>query len=387
MLINNLSPVTNKTALHLTHTCVETDSRILKEISCLVSSGYVVTGLGIVLEEGSSRSESAIDAEISSLFLYSRGFRFLPRTLRHIVSLLELTIRMLPRAIGCKPDVVHCHDTIVLPLGVAVKLFTKAKLIYDAHELESNRNGLTRAQAFLTLSLEKFLWRFVDAQIVVSPSIQAWYQSNIGPKPSSIILNSPVFRPQSQAHNDYLRRKFLIPRNKLIFIYVGIFGPGRGLEMLAQSFMRADISAHVVFMGYGELGDALRNLERKHVNIHVHDAVPHEQVVPIVASADYGLCLIEEISLSDYYSLPNKLFEYCFAGIPVLASAFPDIKQLIDEYCMGMCCDLSVEAVVTAIKQLEIKTEKARFKNLGPLSWQAQELKILATYHSLFEAS
>ncbi|MBK9624803.1 MAG: glycosyltransferase [Rhodocyclaceae bacterium] len=71
-----------------------------------------------------------------------------------------------------KPDVVHCHDTLVLPLGVIVKLFTRATLIYDAHELESDRNGLTELQGRLTLWVERWLWQFVDALIVVNPSIQ-----------------------------------------------------------------------------------------------------------------------------------------------------------------------------------------------------------------------
>ena len=44
------------------------------------------------------------------------------------------------------------------------------------------------------------------------------------------------------------------------------------------------------------------------------------------------MCLIQNVSLSDYYCLPNKLFEYCFAEIPVLASNFPDISQTVEKY-------------------------------------------------------
>jgi hypothetical protein len=70
----------------------------------------------------------------------------------------------------------------------------------------------------------------------------------------------------------------------------------------------------VVFLGYGELSQDLKRLAAEHPNIHVHDAVPHSQVVPIAQSADFGLCLVQDVSLSDYYCLPNKLFEYYFAG-------------------------------------------------------------------------
>ena len=61
------------------------------------------------------------------------------------------------RAIRQKPDLIHCHDVLVLPLGVIVKLITRAKLIYDAHELESDRNGLSKFDGFLTLHFERLL--------------------------------------------------------------------------------------------------------------------------------------------------------------------------------------------------------------------------------------
>jgi hypothetical protein len=51
------------------------------------------------------------------------------------VTLFELVGRMLPRAVRERPDVIHCHDTLVLPLGCIVKWLTGAKLVYDAHEL------------------------------------------------------------------------------------------------------------------------------------------------------------------------------------------------------------------------------------------------------------
>ena len=125
----------------------------------------------------------------------------------HAFSLFEMVAKLLRSAIKEKPDLVHCHDTLVLPLGVIVKLFTKAKLIYDAHELESDRNGLSKFEGFLTQYIERLLWRFVDALIVVSPSIDAWYQDKIGPKPSAIILNS-LISTKTLCKSDYLRTKF-----------------------------------------------------------------------------------------------------------------------------------------------------------------------------------
>lgn len=372
-----------KKNLHLTHTDIESDSRILKEMEALADVGYAVSGLGVRLDDGSKRSTIDFDADICAVRLSSRQWTFLPRTLRHMVSLFELVVKMLPAAIKYKPDVVHCHDTLVLPLGVVVKLFTRAKVIYDAHELESNRNGLTELQSRLTLWVERLLWQFVDGLIVVSPSIQNWYQKKLGEKKSAVILNAPIFLENELRGGDYLRRKFSIPPDCRIFIYVGILGEGRGINLVTEAFIDTGISSHVVFLGYGDLLDQLKRLAEEYPNVHVHDAVPHSQVVSIVKSADFGLCLVQNVSLSDYYCLPNKLFEYCFAGVPVLASDFPDIRSVIRDYDIGECCNLEIGAVRKAIINLEKTSKKFSFSDISLLSWQAQQAKLINLYEHI----
>jgi len=369
-----------KNVLHLTHTDIESDSRILKEMGALADAGYAVSGIGVVLDEGAQKTTVSFSADIMAINLLSRRLTFLPRTLRHIATLFELVAKMLPRAVRARPDVIHCHDTFVLPLGCIVKSFTGAKLVYDAHELESNRNGLTRLQGVLTLRVEKLLWRFVDALIVVSPSIERWYHETIGPKRSAVILNSPLFSEGVHQEEDDLRRKFSIPTERKVFIYVGILGHGRGIDLLTEAFKDPQVSSHIVFLGYGELSDELKRLESLHPNMHVHDAVPHSQVVPIVQSADFGLCLIQNVSLSDYYCLPNKLFEYCFAGVPVLASDFPDIRAVLSDYGVGEPCKLQANDIRDAILRLERSQLTFQFASLTPLSWQAQEQKLVALY-------
>jgi len=376
-----------KKILHLTNTDIEFDSRILKEMGSLVSAGYAVSGVGVVMAEGAQKATVPFNANIKAVNLVTRKLTFLPRTLMHITTLFELVAKMLPLAIKERPDVIHCHDTLVLPLGCLVKCLTGAKLVYDAHELESNRNGLTKLQGALTLRVEKFLWRFVDALIVVSPSIERWYLENIGPKPTAVILKSPLFLEEHKEDVDYLRKKFSISGESKIFIYVGILGHGRGIDLLTEAFKNPQVSSHVVFLGYGELSEELKRLADLHPNMHVHDAVPHSQVVSIAQSADFGLCLVQNVSLSDYFCLPNKLFEYCFAGVPVLASDFPDIRVLLSEYGVGECCKLHVHDVLDAILRLERSQSTFTFANLTPLSWQAQEQKLVELYQQGLSAT
>ncbi|WP_341364853.1 glycosyltransferase [Thalassospira sp. SN3W] len=371
--------------LHITHTDIRTDSRILKEMGALAAHGYEVNGIGVVHEEGAKESEINFATTIKSVKLFTRHLTLIPRTLRHALSICELTVKTLPEVLRQKPDVVHCHDTLALPLGVIAKLFHKTKVIYDAHELESNRNGITKFQGLLTSCAEKLLWKYIDALIVVSPSIANWYNTNIGFKKTEIILNSPLFEKNETGNSDYLRTNFNIPSQQKVFIYIGILGHGRGIELITEAFTQTGVTSHVVFLGYGELADKLHQVSKEYKNVHIHSAVPHSKVVEIAKSSDFGLCLIENVSLSDYYCLPNKLFEYCFSDIPVLASNFPDIKEVISRYNIGETCSLNVNSIKEAIIRLESSTGSPKFSNLDALSWQAQEQKLISLYRNILE--
>lgn len=378
--------------LHLYHTDIRCDSRILKEMIALATptNDYQLFGIGVQRDESNNVSSQALSLEVYSIDLFSRKLILLPKILRHSLTLFELIGKAFVKAKKMRPEIIHCHDTTVLPLGILLKFFTKSKLIYDAHELESDRNGLSNTLSYLTLYAEKFAWPFIDFFITVSASINKWYQDNIGLKNSAVILNSPVITELSVENKgfgkSYLREKFNIPERAKIFIYVGILSRGRGIEKILDVFS-VNHKSHIVFMGYGELSDIINKKAHGYSNIHFHEAVAHENVVQIVQSADVGICLIENVSLSDYYCLPNKLFEYCFAEIPILASNFPDISETVKKYNLGKCSELDSTSIYLALKEFETLKElpKINAENLYELSWGSQEKKLIKLYDNLMD--
>ena len=375
-----------KNILHLTQTDIRSDSRILKEISAAKDFGYEVVGIGIRLGEDTAESGLVNLDKIVSIPLLSKRLVYLPKIIQHSLVFVEYFARSFVLSIRSKPDIIHCNDTLVLPIGILVKLVTGAKLVYDAHELESDRNGLSKFLGKIILRIEKVVWPLVDALIVVSPSIEEWYMNNVGKKSCAVVLNSPIIETQSELkHEDYLRDQFGIPKDVKIFIYVGILAPGRGIDLIIDAFTSPDIKSSVVFLGYGPLTKELKDKSEQFRNIHVHDAVEHEKVVSIVRTADVGLCLIQNISLSDYYSLPNKLFEYCFSGIPVLASNFPDMSEVVNKYKLGICVDLNVEDVVEGIKGFERGELDVNFSSsdLTELGWKTQANKLIQLYQNV----
>lgn len=379
-----------KNALHISNTDIPNDSRIAKEIAALIKSGeFIVTAIGLA-DGFISVSQYFNDTHCFKMPLLSGSLRFFPRPILYLFTLIEFTIRitLFSNKLFPRPAVVHCHDTFVLPAGWFIKKLLGSNLVYDAHELESNKNGQNFILSKATLAIEKFCWSDVDLLVSVSDSIIQWYQEALGHKESILVLNSPAYDPisirQSYAICDnYWIEEFGIPQGLPIFVYLGILGPGRGIELCLDAFSTLQGVAHVVFIGFGRLTGVINEASEKYPNVHYHPPVKHDQVVPLVSSADFGLCLIEDASLSDYLCLPNKLFEYCFAGLGVLASNFPEIVKIVDAYELGVCCNPDSKSIKNAILTMVDSPRIRPSKDISDLGWEIQAARLQQAYKYL----
>jgi len=369
--------------LHLTHTDIRVDSRILKELGSLAKcKTYELHAIGVAEYENSGGVNLLHGASVISVSLHCRSLRWVPRIFRHILVYIEMLLKMLSSAWHIRPHLIHCHDTPLLPLSVFLAWIFRSKLIYDAHELESNKNGQSKLISRMTFSIEKVCWSRINGFVTVSNSILRWYQIHFFKKDSVLILNSPVVGDlQEKAKNEwYFHNLYKISQDCLVFVYLGLFVSGRGIEKLLEVFSDQNISSHIVFIGRGGLRDIIERYSSSTSKIHLHDSVPHEQVVGLARNADYGVCFVENVSLSDYYSLPNKLFEYAFAGVPVLASDFPDMGEMVKEYELGAVTSDNIDSITNCIINLQLAGRQRLTKDLSPLSWHAQAEHLRALY-------
>lgn len=374
--------------VHVSPTDIASDPRILKEISAIVDhrADVNIIGLSGDLGEGDLSKHSFVNFKIKKIKLRSYSWLRLPRPIRLGCYLIELNVRFFFKLLKCKPDIIHVHDFPALLSACIAKKITGAKLIYDAHELESNKNGTSNFESKIVFFLEKTLWKFVNSFVTVSDSIGDWYNENFGKKLTTIILNSPILTLNNGAEdNHYLREMFDISKEDIIFLYLGALGNGKYIDELIKIFAASAPNHHLVFVGYGDKKDMILEVSVKNKNIHHHAPVFHTEIRKLCASADFGLCLIENISLSDYYCLPNKFFQYIFCGLPIIASNFPDMSRLVDKYDLGYAVDLD-EYVISSLLG-EIKRGDHRkpldVSNFKELSWQNQEKKLKHLYDSL----
>lgn len=378
--------------LHLTHTDIRSDSRILKELGALEAAGlYELYAIGMAEHGAQGGVDVLHSAQVRSLYVFFRSIRWLPGPVRHVLIYLEMMVRVLAAGLSVRPRLIHCHDTPLLPVAVLVAWLCRAQVIYDAHELESDKNGQTAMVSRGTYLLEKASWVGVDGFVTVSGSILRWYEGRFAKRASELVMNSPVIAAVP-AHGAgqagrYFHHKYGIPEERLIFVYLGLFVPGRGVEKLLKVFAASAVHAHIVFVGRGPLREMIARCAQDNPRVHVHDAVSHDQVVSLVKGADYGVCLVEKVSLSDYYSLPNKLFEYAFAGVPVLASNFPDMQEMVERFALGVCTADDDASITHAVVRLQASGRHRVTADLAPLEWAAQAENLRGLYRRVLDSA
>ena len=362
-----------------------TDARIIKTVTAFSKSLKVTDYYGIGVEDYKEKHyyDKTLKLPLSNIILLSQKIRFSKKIKRPLL-FLESNIRFFVLLIKYNPDLVHVNDYHLLLSAVLYKFFKRNIIIYDAHELESRTIGISNMMSKTIHLIEKVSWRYVNYLITVSQLVAEWYWINLGFKRTEVIRNSPIISEENDFFYATLRERFAIKENELIFIYVGILNEGRGIDIILEVFTDKGIKSHLVFLGYGPFENKIKSIAELYKNIHLHEPVPYIYVTEIAKTADYGLVLIENASLSAYFTAPNKLFEYAFSGIPVVASNFPEMAKIIKDYSLGFLIEPDSSNLINLVKELELSDKYRIDRNsLNELSWLSQEAKLLKIIEEL----
>ncbi len=286
-------------------------------------------------------------------------------------------------------DVYHSHDLNTLYVGAMCKKGTGARLIYDSHELQTERNRMTKWWRRWAAWNERRWLPFANAMIVASPSWVGINRQKYGkvPEPSVSIINTPELE-QIDVPQD-LRGELNIPDDAPILLYQGSIQENRGIEPAIDAITLLP-KAVLVVLGYGYHRPALEADVRKRGltdRVKFFGPIPNDELLGWTAAADIGMCNIVNSSLSYYTSLPNKLFEYIIAGIAVIGSDSPEIGRIVQEEGVGEVADpIAPESLAEAARLIlsDLDRYRAATKPAAEkYNWGIEEQKLLAIYEGL----
>lgn len=353
------------------------DIRIFhKQAKTLASAGYEVS---LIVQHTKRETIDSID--IIPLSTPQNRFQ----------RMFGLTFSVFRLAIKEKAEIYHFHDPELLPIGVLLKLFTRKKVIYDIHENYPEDiklkqwipKGLRPVVAKIYATLEKVMSKFLDGVIVVNGIIEDRFDD----EKAIQIRNYPIL------YTDYSNAK-KGENNEVVVIYPGNLNKVRGIYELVKSLEYIDTDKKIKLVLYGKFASSKFEEEIRDLKgfsrVDYRGIVDHHTVWDNLMKSDIGVILFHPSSHS-IGALPNKIFEYMSAGLPVISSNFSFWEDIvIGNNCGVMVDPQNSEEVAKAIeylaenpklrKQMGINGREAVLKKY---TWENEGKRLVAFYEKI----
>ena len=346
---------------------LSTDQRVDKVASSLLRSGFAVLLVGRCLRNSKNITKRNYSTHRFKMFFH-RGVMFY----------LEYNLRLFLFLLFHKSDFLLSNDLDTLLANFIVSKIKNIRLIYDSHELFTDLPELQGRpiRKFIWSCLESFCLRRINFSYTVSNSIANYYRVKYGVQ-MSVICNFPITQNfQNVTTNN----------KKNIIIYQGAVNKDRGIELMIEAMRYVDAQLYVV--GDGDLLCEMQEYTAKlklKKKVFFKGKVDFENLFEITKNANLGLSFEDDTCLSYRYSLPNKIFDYINAEIPVLLSNLPEFRGVIDSYNVGQILDSrDALSVARQINTLLATPKKDWHNELSAAkkaySWISQEQKLLSFF-------
>lgn len=369
------------------------DARVLKEANTLQKSRrqVIVTALrmnpetpkserlksGVIVKRTNGRKPGGWNHKGSTL-----------KSLLKVISQVKAMCCMIVQVIKLKPTVIHAHDFEVLIAAWIASKFNQATIVYDAHEVSTSREGFSSLKKLIGW-IEKKIMPRTGANITTTELRSKYFARAYGIDRPAVLQNRPNY--YELHHSSRIREELSLTEEWPILLYQGGLQSGRGLERFVQAASKIR-DAYFILIGSGRLEAKLKQMA---VDLQVTSQVKFVPTVPLselpdyTCSADIGVQPILNTCLNHYTTDSNKLFEYLLAGLPVIATDFPEIRRIVNKYNVGLLSGESLDDLVITInkllndKKLMNSFKSNAFKERMLLSWESQESILLEVYERL----
>jgi glycosyltransferase involved in cell wall biosynthesis len=299
----------------------------------------------------------------------------------------EYNIRLFFRLLVMKADILVSNDLDTLPAVYLASGIKNTPLVYDSHEYftevpELNNRRLVRR---IWEKIESLMLPHIQFSSTVSLPIAEAYKKKYNIH-MEVIRNLP-FRKTAEAAPEFTLQK----QSGKTIIYQGALNMGRGLEMAIKAMQYTE-NLHLVIIGRGDLETQLKELVQSlglTTKVTFTGSISPEKLFDYTVQADLGISLEEDLGLNYRFALPNKVFDYIQAGVPVLVSDLPEVKSLVLQYDVGMINNTGTPAELGALfnrilgDETKIQAWKLNLKKAASeLCWENEEQKLIKLYQS-----
>ncbi len=278
-----------------------------------------------------------------------------------------------------KNTLLLANDLDTLPAVYLVSVLSNTPLVFDSHEIFSQLPSLKKGsfQQRIWEGLEKFLVPKVKYFYTVSDSYADWFKKQYENK-ATVIKNVPNRKEKMSVD---------IPSQPNVLIYQGAINPSRGIEnMISAMEFLPDFTLWIIGDG-PKLNDYKSLAQKLKVdNIQFFGRLSPEELQKLTPQATLGLSLEEDNGLSYRYALPNKLFDYIHASIPILGTdELPEVKSIIEKYNIGLTVkNREPKHIAEKIQELASTPKEQFTKGLKQakeeLNWENQESELLSLF-------
>lgn len=353
---------------------LSSDQRVNRTCLTLIKAGYEVELIGRRYKDSPELSPRPYACKRMHL-LFKKGSLFYA----------EYNLRLFFYLLFSKADILFSNDLDTLLPNYLISSLKRQKLIYDSHELFTELPELIGRPfvKFVWTKLENFIFPKLKYVITVNQSIAQIFEKKYGKQIQvirNIPLNSPLEIKASREDLGFNKSDFLI-----ILQGAGI-NMHRGAEEALEA-MKYVFDAMLLIIGSG---DVFELLKQKRIAFHLEDKVqiidklPYPELMAYTSISDLGLSLDKDTNLNYRYSLPNKVFDYIHAGIPILVSRLPELMNLVDTYQIGSSVrNINPQCIADRINAIKANTKfLEEWKNnliraQKELNWDLEEQKYL----------
>ncbi|MDA1028840.1 MAG: glycosyltransferase [Bacteroidetes bacterium] len=314
--------------------------RALKQIRSLSDGGFSVK----VFHLGGNAAKTALPKLVSEQVVRVPSGRG-PLYFRRIHQAFHLALQ------GVNARLYHASDLYVLKTCAKSAKRANAKYSFDSRELYAHV-AATAGRPWVRWywsRLERRLLPGSAGLFTVSDSIADFLARTYGVSRPIVIHNVPEMTNEGALTHEI---SGVFPGDGLpVFVHLGQMKIDRGCEQLVEAMTLVD-DAHLVFLGFGPIQPKLEALvAAKMLQSRVHFVPPvgPREVQAALRGATVGVTMLEDTCLNHRFALPNKLFDYIRAGLPILGSNLVEVAQVVQQNTLGRTADPSDHRAIAPV--------------------------------------